>query len=152
MSTSAIPAVIDALFTAATTALSNIKVYDGYGVSEDPGDFLMVGVEDPDYDAAANSANSRQSWATIGAGSRDEEGEITCAALSWNGNADQKAARTGAFAIVAAVENLCRANPALGVSTVLWTGVGTDTELLQQQGEGGASAIVIFKIAFRARI
>lgn len=152
MAVSVVPALIDALFAAATTALPNVNVYDGFGVSEEPGDFLMIGVEDPDIESAATSANSSQSWAHIGAVSRDEEGEITCAALSWNGDANAKAARDAVYATAEAVATLLRANPSLSLSTLLWTSYGTTTELSQQQGEGGASALVVFKVNFRARI
>ena len=153
MSTSAVPSIIDALVTAARAALTDVAVYDGYGVSDDPGDFLMIGVEDVDGQDQARSADSSQTWAGTGIGApRDESGEITCAALSWNGDADQKAARDGAYAITAAVENLLRENPALGLPTVLWTGYGSSTQLTQDQSDGGAMALVVFRIAFRARI
>ena len=47
---------------------------------------------------------------------RDQTGSVTCAALSWNGDADQKAARDAAYAVVAAVEDLLRTDPTLGVA------------------------------------
>lgn len=153
MATSAIPDVITALVAAAKAALSTVTVYDGFGVSEDPGDFLMVGVDDPDRPDAAFAGSSRQGWATTGAqGARDEEGDITCAALSWNGNGDQQSARTAAFATCAAVETLLRTNPTLGVSSLLWTSYGTDTQLSQSQDNNGALALVVFRVAFRARL
>lgn len=152
MATSVVPAVIDALVAQATEALSDVKVYDGFGITDNPGDFLMVGVDDPDTESAANSANSQQEWPHVGHSTRDETGEITLVALSWNGKADAKVARDGAYAISAAVEDLLRTDPTLGVAGVLWTSFGTSTELTQQQGEGGASALLVFKIAFMARI
>lgn len=154
MATSVVPDLIDALVTAAGAALS-VTVYDGIGVTDDPGDFLMVGVEDPDLEGAAFSADVKQEWAAVGTGApRDETGEITCAALSWNGNgyAGVKQARDGAYAITEAVENLLRANPSLGVAGVLWTGFGTTSQLSQAQDAQGASALLVFRINFRARI
>lgn len=154
MATSAIPAVIDALLEQATATLPAILVLDGYGVTDDPGDFLMVGVDDPDSEVAANSADSQQSRANVGqSGDRTEDGEITCAALSWNGAAGDvgaKAARDGVFAITSALEGLLRASPDLGLGPTIWTNFGTQLELYQQQGEGGSSALVVFRIGFHA--
>ena len=155
MATSVIPSVIDALVTAARAALPSVQVHDGYGVTDDPGDFLMVGVTDPDSGDDANSAVSQQSWANATGGARDENGDVTCVALSWNGDGSQKVARDAAFAIAAAVQLAVR--PAgvpgsLSVPGVLWLSYGAETQLLQQQGDGGAVAKVIFSIAFRARV
>lgn len=153
MATSVIPDLIDALVAAATTALPSVNVTDGIGVTDDPGDFLMIGVEDPDIEGAAFSADTRQDWAAVGTGApRDESGEITCVALSWNGDGNAKAARDGAYAITAEVEDLLRADPDLGVSALLWTGFGSSSQLSQAQGDGGASALLVFRINFRARI
>lgn len=154
MATSVVPALIDALVSTATTALPNTLVFDGIGVTDDPGNFLMIGVEDPDIEGAAFSSDAKQAWANANYSTRDEEGEITCAALSWNGNGYEgvKAARDGAYAIAAAVENLLRANPSLGVDGLLWTGFGSSSQLSQAQDSQGASALLVFRINFRARI
>lgn len=153
MSTSVIPTLIDALVTAARTALPSAQVYDGYGVTDDPGDFLMVGVEDGSASGPAGSAESRQSWPHVGHQVRDEEGDVHCFAVSWNGDGDQKAARDAAFAITAAVENLLRADPSLGIAAqVMRTGFGTSQRLEQDQDQHGAIALVAFDIHFQARI
>jgi hypothetical protein len=153
MATSVVPALIDALVAAATTALPDVLVFDGIGVTDDPGDFLMVGVEDPDIEGAAFSADTKQDWAAVGTGApRDEQGDITCVALSWNGDGDPKAARDDAYAIAAALEDLLRDTPALGVPGLLWTSFGTSSQLSQAQGPDGASALLVFRINFRARI
>lgn len=152
MATSVVPALIDALVEQATAALPDVNVYDGFGVTADPGDFLMIGVEDPDAEDAAFSADARQEWANANHTTRDESGEITCCAVSWNGDADQKTARDGAYAITAAVETCLRETPALGLDNLLWTGFGSSTQLSQVQGDSGAAAMLVFRIAFRARI
>lgn len=153
MATSALPAVIDALVTLSREALPALEVYDGIGVSDDPGDFLMVGVEDPDIEGAAFSADVEQERADMGGG-RLETGTVTCCALSWRGSADQKAARDAAFATVAAVENILRteATKTLGVSAVLKTEFGDRLTLSQAQDTSGASCMVIFSVAYLARI
>lgn len=155
MATSVIPSVIDALVTAATTALPTTRVYDGFGVTDDPGDFLMVGVVDPDSGNDATAATSQQSWATTTGGARDEMGDVTCVALSWNGNGDAKAARNAAFATCNALQLAIRPTGQagnLGVPGVLWLSYGESTQLLQDQNENGAVAKVIFTVYFRARV
>jgi hypothetical protein len=152
---SALPDVIDALVTLSAAALPSLQVYDGIGASDDPGDFLMVGVEDPDIERAAFSAEVDQARATM-SGARDEQGTINCCALSWNGdstNAGQKAARDAAFATVAAVETILRTtSPTLGVTGVLRTEFGGRLTVSQAQGDTGASCMVIFSVAYLARI
>lgn len=152
MATSVIPALIDALVAAAKAALSNLLVNDGYGVTEDPGNYLMIGVDDPDRPDAALSASSQQDWAHANYTARDEEGDITCAALSWTGDTDQKVSRDAVFATTAAVENMLRANPSLGLANLLWTSYGSATQLNQWQDAEGSMALVVFQVHFRARI
>lgn len=151
MATSVVPALIDALVSGARAALTDRIVYDGFGISNDPGEFLMVGVSDDGPDAS-RAVSSHQEWANANHTARDEEGDITCMAVSWNGDADQKAARDGAYATKAAVENMCRTNPSLGLDNVLWTSAGTDENLEQNQDDAGALAILTFTIAYQARI
>lgn len=155
MATSQIPAIIDALVTAATAALPSVDVYDGFGNTEDPGNYLMVGVEDPNVTDAAFAASSSQSPATMSTSrSRDEAGSITCAALSWNGDDDPKAARDSAFATAAAVATLLRTTPGLGIAAggMLVTSYGEQQSLSQNRTEDGAMALLIFSIQFRARL
>ena len=155
MATSAVPAVIDALVTLARTTLPDALVFDGIGVTNDPGDFLMIGVEDPDIEGAAFSADSKQEWANANYTARDEEGDITCVALAWvgeSGDEGQKAARDAAYAITAALEAALHPNPTLGLSSVLWTSFGVSSQLSQAQGKGGSSALIVFRIHFRARL
>lgn len=158
MSTSAVPDLIDALIAQAPAALEplsfDVDVIDGPGV--DGGeltDFLMVGVNDPDSNDQATSADATQDWQNAGnLGARKEEGTITCAALSWNGDADQKRARDHVFAIAGAVSDMCRTTPDLGVPTLLWTSFGGNSDLFQNQDETGAVALLVFRIGFRALI
>lgn len=154
MATSAVFAVIDALVTTMTTALPNVSVYDGLGTSDDPGNFLMIGVDDPDTDAYADSAESSQKWAGLGNHARNEEGTVTCCALAWNGDGDQRAARLDVKAITDAVENALRADPSLGgvIAPPGWAQFGTRFNLSQIQSETGALALAFFQVAYQARI
>jgi hypothetical protein len=159
---SVVPALIDALVNGAAALtgpalpLEGVLVFDGFGVTEDPGDVLMVGVEDPDETDAAQAADSKQSWHDSGqAARRDEVGSVTCCALSWNGNGPDggaKQARDRVYAIVDQVAAMCRTTPDLGVAELLWTGYGSSGQLHQNQDEQGAVAWLIFSIEFTALI
>lgn len=152
--TSVIPDVIDALIARAGDALPNHRIVDNYGALSDYGEMLMVGVEDVDVPGMEDSASSTQTAATIGkTRSRDEVGTITCVAESWNGDADQKAARDNAFATVAAVEDLLRADPGLDVPNCGYFRAQVTAHRLVQGSDGnGARALVIFDVGFAARI
>lgn len=154
MATSVVPDLIDALVTNARAALPDTtRVFDGVGVTADPGyDYLMIGVDDVDAHGQTFAADTQQSWANANYTSRDEQGDIVCAAVSWNGDADAKAARDAAYATVAAVETMLRTTPDQGVANLLWTSFGSRTQLSQDQQNQGCLAIVIFRVHFRARI
>lgn len=153
MPTSVVPALIDAIVTTARASLPNLRVTDGWGVSSDPGDYLMIGVEDPDVDGYAETASSKQEWANANYTSRDEEGDINCVALSWNGNSDMKAARDAVYANVAALETALRQNPPQDLDDVLWTSIMAGGGRLNQIEDGsGAVALLLFSIHFNARI
>lgn len=154
MATSALPALINALVVNATAALGDdVAVYDGFGVTSELAEAaLHVGVDDVNADGAAFSANAFQQWANANHTARDEEGHVVCAASSWNGDGDAKAARDTAFATVATIETMLRTDPAQGVATLLWTSLGQRVSLSQWQDSAGATAVVVFTILYRARI
>jgi hypothetical protein len=152
MTTSVVFDLIDVLVEQLGSALS-VNVLDGYGLTDDPGDYLMVGVEDPDSDRAT-SAEGKQEWHGLGNRARLEEGTVTCIAMSWNGDADLSAARAAAKVTTAAVEDHLRSDPNLGgtVAGLMWTGYGTRTELIQLQATDGACVMCVFDVAFKARL
>lgn len=152
MGTSAIPAVIEALHAHALTALPGLAIVTiGYPVTEDPGDFLMIGVDDPDAERA-NAASSQQRWAHANHTTRDEVGEVRCTALAWNGDSSAVHALRDAFAITAAFEASLRADPTLGLANVWNVGFGVETTLNQWLDGAGAFARVDFSVEFKARI
>lgn len=158
MATSVTPSIIDALFTQATAALPAVRVTDGFQLSDDPNDggILSIGVDDGQSPSAATTSNGSQEQATAGTPrSRNQVGSVNCWALTWNGDGDQKAARDSAFAIQAAVENILRTDPQLGIARpngqVLVIQIG-DERLEQSQSDIGAEALLSFTIQFEARI
>jgi len=150
-STSVIFGLIDALVDGFAAAVPGVQVYDGYGISDDPGNFVMVGIDDPNS-VIGQSGMSRQTFALAAGRSRDEEGEVTCAATCWDGSGDARAARAALSAITVSLETWLRGHDFQGLPTLLWVGYGSETQVLQELTDSGALATVIFRIAFRARI
>lgn len=153
MSVSVVPALIDALVTTATAALPGVVVSDGFGVTSDPGDFLMVGVSDPDDAEESEAASVTQNQLAFGSTRpRLESGSIHLAARSVNGAGDQKAARDAVYAIHEALATALRTTDNLGVTGVQQLGNGAALRLLQTQNTAGAVATLLYDIAFDAQI
>lgn len=152
MPASAYPAVVTALFTRASAALPDVIVSDGEAVTHEPGSFLMIGSANADQQGNVSSGDVRQSWANANGTTRDEEGEVACLALAWNGEGDQQAARDAAFAVLDAVAALCKSDPQLGVPELLWTSFGTQLVVEQAQDDSGALCLVEFQVHYRARV
>lgn len=152
MATSAIPEILNALVQLAKDNLDGVIITDGIGPSDEVGRYLMIGVDDVDGDTVFPTADSRQSWANIGHVVRDETGDVTCAAMAWNGENDPSAARRDVFALVGELEDAMRADPTLGIRPQIRAEFGTSIELRQLQDEYGASATVVFQLHFDARI
>jgi len=152
MATSAIPEILDTLVQLAKDTLDDVIITDGIGPSDEVGKYLMIGVDDVDGDSYFPSADSRQSWANIGHVARDEVGDVTCAAMAWNGQNDPKQARADVFGLIGDLEDAIRADPTLGIRPQVRAEFGTSVQLRQLQDEYGASATVVFQIHFEVRI
>lgn len=145
--------VIDALVQKYPPVLPSFTVYDGVGASDDPGNFLMVGVPDPDSDQPPTSADSKQEWAGLGAKRRDEEGTVTCCALAWNGETQGLLeARAVLRTMFDALAALHVEDPTLGIGSVMWTGLGKNIRVDQIQSEKGSMVLIVFDIDYKARI
>lgn len=154
MTTSVVPELIDTLVTYCTDWLPHLRVSDGVGVTDDPSDYLMIGVDDPFASSDNGAVESEQDWAHVGLGAqRTEEGTVMCAALSWSGNANPKEVRDRVYATYAAVAGLMNepATTDLGVEGLLWTSCGTRSRLVTDQNEHGALALLTFQIFFKAQ-
>lgn len=147
--------VIDALVEQWREAMSDVLVSDGYGVTNDPGAYLMVGVEDPLSDRAARAVDTDQEWAYANTTTREETGTINCVACAIVGDSDaedsQRDAREAVRSICDAAADYLRQNVQLGIDEILWTGfrmVAGD----QDQTDSGAWALCTFQIQFKAHI
>lgn len=150
-----LPSIIDALYAAAVEALPDALVTDGFGLSDDPNqDVLMIGVDDADAPGGAASVDSDQASTTAGTTRpREETGHINCVAFSLDGGGDQKAARDAAYATFGAVETLLRNDPRIGLTApaLLVAEIGGH-RLEQDQFTQGAGAWIPFTVKFQARI
>ena len=144
-----IPNLIDALVVAFAPHAKFVS--DGFPLELDPGDWLMVGVDNPFATGPAASASSAQTWPHVTAHSRDEQGSISCAACAWNSDGDMRAAREAVFAMLAGTQEVCRTRDALPVDGLQWVSF-TGLSFQQSQDDMGAVAIAAFSIDFRARI
>ena len=152
MTTSRIPALIDAMVSdfVALAELADVVVSDGLALTNEPGTYLWVGVDDPDG-LRVPSADAEQEWPHATAQSRNETGSVTLACESTNGEADTKAARDEVFRVAGVIQDRVRTSKTLGVPGVLWLNV-SGLRLEQAQTRDGAAALLTFRINFQARI
>lgn len=148
---SRIPQVIKALVELGKTdpALEGVRVADGPEVSDTAAmDWLVVGYNgDPTGDfEAAQSVTQFVGLSTR----REEEFQVTLAAISNRGDTDIVAARARVYAIGARVIEWLHASPNLGLDE-LEAGVGA-TRLMQEQTTQGASAGLLLTVAGRGFI
>lgn len=146
--------VIDALVDQLPSVSDGVRVSDGFGVSDDPGDFIMIGVDDLLSDRAAHALEADQEWAHVNHTTRHEAGDINCIAWSRVGDSDagsSKRVRDQLRAVLDSLADYIRTNYTLGVPEVLWVGfrlISTD----QDQDDYGAWCLANFQIHFEARI
>lgn len=150
--TSVIPDLIDAMVSdfAALPDLADVEVSDGFTLANEPGTYLYVGVDDPEGMKAA-SAEADQTWPHATAQARNEDGSITLAVESINGDGSAKDARDEVYRVAGAIQDRLRATPTLAVAGVLWMSFANH-RLEQGQTRDGASALLTFRITFTARI
>lgn len=153
------PLVYAALITKATAALPNVRVSDGLAVTADPGDLLMVGVDNPDPELTSRAITSSNDFALAAGRSITETVSIGCFVESWDGDSRNLAGpRARAFAILDAVAALLDADYSLGINSgtgangqVLAARV-TDVTLDQAVTDRGADVLIGFNVTYRARL
>ena len=144
--------LIDAMVAdfAALPALAAVNVCDGAPTTNDLGAYLFVGVGNPDT-TSGTGASGVQSWPTLGFCERDDEGDLFLAAYADTGDADQKAARDAAVAVMEAVQDRVRAAPTLSVPHVMSLSF-SDYSYRPMQGTDGAAVLLFFRIRYTARL
>lgn len=149
MATSRFGAVVDALVTL-VDATSVLGVFDGPANTSDvPTEYVVVGgTEDPDDDAGEFT----QAWNGLGARTKTETGEVTCAVLVGTGDDVVKAARDRALAILGEVETAVRNAPDLtGALTSGWCHVSAGRPS-QRRNTNGLYARIVFTVSYQTHI
>ena len=155
MSTTVVPAVLDWLVTAFTSApeLAGVTVYDGPVTTGEPSQLVLwVGLNDPDSVSAPIGAESQQEWAGVGARQRNEYVTVHCVAEAWAGTTDVQTIRLNAYGIVAGVEQILHADPTLGGLVLFTDPTMPQRQLRQNNTANGQLARVAFSIKAKARI
>lgn len=163
--TSAVPAVIDWLVGAAQSspllgqAAVPVSVFDGVqppAATQGLSRVLWIGADPTQPDGTFG--DNTQSWPVMDhARTKDEDGNLTCAAQHWSGDPAVKAHRDGADGILAAVELLLRGDGRTGPGDATMGGLvqwsGTDSARWDtRQLAGGVAVLVVFTIIYRARL
>ncbi|MEU5111711.1 hypothetical protein AB0G64_09445 [Streptomyces longwoodensis] len=148
---SRLPEVIKALVALGKTdtELGDVEVVDGPQVSEsDADDWLIVGFDgDPSGDFEAGQ--SLGDWSGLGT-SREEQFQLTVAAIANRGDTDIVTARRRAYEIGGRVVAWLREQPNLGLHS-LEAAIGS-TRLVQDQTEDGAQARLLLTVVGRGFI
>lgn len=154
MTTSLYPAIVDALVSI-MSPLESVQVYDGWAVTQDYNNNLLIGVADPDDTNVQEVGSESQSWHGTGSimQTRDDDGAVWCTALAWAGNNTAKTARDAVKAILAVVETQIRTDPTLGsIPGLLWAEACGEAIWRQGQGKGGVRVACSFTINYRGLI
>ncbi|WP_432124060.1 hypothetical protein [Streptomyces sp. C10-9-1] len=146
---SRVPEVIDALVQRGQLdpELSGVRVVDGPEVADTQAqDWLIAGFDgDPGGDFQA--AQTLGGWAGLGTG-REEQLQVTVAAISSRGDTDVRAARMRAYEIGGRVEAWLREDPSLGLRSL--EAAIEASQLTQEQDDEGVTAVLLLTVAGRA--
>lgn len=146
---SRVPEVIDALVALgqADAELTGVRVVDGPEISDESApDWLVVGFDgDPNGDFQA--ATTVGGWSDLGTG-REEQWQVTVAAIASRGDTDVRAARVRVYEIAGRVEAWLRTDPSIGLSSL--EAAVEATQLRQDQTEQGMQAVLLLTVAGRA--
>ena len=146
MPTSSIPKAIDGLIAnlKADKSFAAVTILDGQPTTELPGDYVAIGFSDGE----GVSISGSQDPSTLGNSRRQERYSISCEVSSWIGSSNMKTARDRAFAILANVENVIRADGTLK-GAVIFADFGSSINVSQIQTSQGAVVTIAFDIAIK---
>lgn len=148
--------------TSLGAASPSVLVFDGPQVSDSQLDArsskVWIGY-DP-MSPGASVAQAEQDFAGLDMGlKRNESGWVMCAAEDASGDVAMAGHRTAVKALIGTVELLLRGVPNSGGpgdssmgGLVLWSQVTGPFTWYQAQSQAGASAMCVFRVAYRARL
>ena len=152
MATSVLGSVITQLISSLQGAgsLSGIRVFDGLEIDNTyVGDFISIGCDNVDSDEIINGS-FRQEYKQLGAVTKFEYGTVNCLLASTDGTVDTASRRTQALTLLAAVENVIRADVSLG-GIVIWSDFATG-QMSTRQTAQGVGVLINFQITYQAKI
>lgn len=133
---------------------SNVTIQYGAWRPTNVSNFLMIGADDPD-ESIVQGAVTNQGWAHSTGTARDDEGDVICCAMAWNGDQGDvgaKKALDDAVAIATAVGTFCLADYTLGLAELSWALFGGQLGIQFRQEDSGVTAVLTFRIHYKARI
>ena len=149
-----VPDLMFALFAQLPDVLEDVEVSlsDPAGLSS--GDYLGIGVTDPEANSPSVAATGNIEWRTsMTRDGFDDVGDISLSAWSVNGSDDMAEVIANVFAISAAVGRFVVDNYSdvdlLGV-TGLWELHLSSYELSTFRIDGGCTAYLLFRLAYQA--
>jgi hypothetical protein len=147
---SRVPELIDALMDRLTAdpALSGVAVVDGPEINEtSTPDWLIVGWSgDPDGDFEA--AQTVGGWSGLAASAREEQFQVTVAAIASRGDTEVRPARQRVYEIGGRLEALLAADPSVGLRS-LEVAIEA-SQLVQDQTDQGMQVRLLLTVAGRA--
>jgi hypothetical protein len=143
MTTSHIPAAIDAIVASLKTA--GLTVWDGPVVTGDFSPAVFVGY-DGNPEGEFRSVAGTQDWAGLGAKRRSEVFSIACAAVALTGEADTKTGRDAVYALLDTVGTVLRADPSLGLNSPPFVAELKPLDLFTEPTENGLQCRWVFTI------
>jgi hypothetical protein len=152
MPSAAFPSVVAAVVSVAGSSMAPTRVTRGRDISNEPGDVVMVGVRDLADSGPADAGTFQQTMQTFG-GNREEVGTVNGLVLARNGDADQDAACSTAFAHLATLEAAIRADPKLGLIGFDYVVAEMQAgDVQESQADYGASTTIAFTVSYKIRI
>lgn len=135
---------------AMATTLAGVQVVDGPQANSDAASsWLFVGADGGTPTEDVEAAVAEQSWMAF-AKTKQEDAEVTCAAVVVRGDTDIPAARASANAIVSAAEDLLRADLLLG-GLVMKAHISA-IRYIPSQTQAGAKVRIVFTVTYMAQL
>jgi len=147
---SLVPALLDAIVSAADTALPTVGVFDVDGPSDSGSDFLIVGIDDPDEVGFSESAEVAHDWAGFSSGLREQAGTLWCVLGSWNGDNDPKAARDAVDGYFGTIKGLLRTDATIAAAVPGGYATVATERWSQNLTDAGAVVRLAFQVGFKA--
>lgn len=137
-------------FTAVVPAGVDVRL--GYGVTDSPADYVLVGADDPFSDQPAPMVDGDSDFLYTGAVNRTENGGINCVAFVSTGDTDTDIALTRLEEVLDALATALRADPDLtSIPELMWCHLSV-TRIDSDQNRNGTWALGVFRVLFKAQL